>query len=105
MKKFLDNKVTVEESVERNEKLRPPAITICSTNGWVRGTKISEMNGYFKLFCGNESTSDGFLACVENQTIGFNDLVISATQGNRAYLERDLSDFKFWTWDMSFPVQ
>ena len=102
MKKFLDNKVTVEESVERNEKLRPPAITICSTNGWVRGTKISEMNGYFKLFCGNESTSDGFLACVKSNTIGFNDLVISATHGHKG---RNLSDTKFWTWDMSFPVQ
>ena len=102
MKKFLDNKVTVEESVERNEKLRPPAITICSTNGWVRDTKISEMNGYFKLFCGKESTSDAFLACVKRSTIGFNDLVISATHGHKG---RDLPYFKFWTWDISFPVQ
>ena len=103
MKKFLDYKVTVEESLERNEKLRPPAITICPSVGWVGTNRSPTLYGNFKMHCGNESTSDGFHACVENRTVGFNDLVISAFHG--AEKVRDLSDFKFWTWDLSYPAQ
>ena len=95
------------------EFLSPNSVTfcnssICSELGWINS---SVMNGNFKLHCANESTSEGFLACVENRTFGFKDLVFSASHGqvydggSLEYFKKNLSDFKFWTWDMSVPAQ
>ena len=82
--------------------------SICSEHGWINSPVV---NGNFKLHCTNESTSEGFLACVENRTFGFKDLVFSASHGqvydggSLEYFKKNLSDFKFWTWDMSDPAQ
>ena len=97
----------MEESVEKNDRLRPPSITICSTVGWVGGNNSPalELDGNFKVHCPNEITLEGFLACIEQKTFNFSDLVVSAFHGSsQKYIQKDLSDFKYWTWDMSLPA-
>ena len=87
-------KVTVEESLERNEKLRPPVIAICPLPGWVD-------YGGFRVNCRNASTPAGFHACMEDQTISFDKVVLGAYHGWD--IKANLSDFKYWSWYMSFP--
>ena len=91
-------KVTVEESVEQNDKLKPPAITVCSIPGWHGSSGSQEFYGFYKRECKNETTSEGFFACIENRTFSFSELVLNAGKGLGSDKE-DLSDFKFWTWD------
>ena len=90
-------KVTVEESLERNEKLRPPVIAVCPLPGWVNGIHSPHP---IRDYCQNESTSAGFHACIENQTFSFDEVVIAARHG---WDNWNLSDFKYWSWYMSFP--
>ena len=79
----------MEESVERNEKLRPPVIAICPFPGWIGG-----------YHCQNESTSAGFHACLENQTLDFDSIVLEAGHGFNFNI--NLSDFKYWSWYKGF---
>ena len=88
--------------MEKNEKLRLPAVTLCTYPGWVNSTS-SQSSGYFKWKCPNATNSEDFSTCINNQTYSFNDLVISATHGASMDVQKNLSDFKLWTWDMSVP--
>ena len=45
------------ESLEGNEKLKLPAVTVCVFPGWVNGSSLSNV---YKGKCQNESTADGF---------------------------------------------
>ena len=84
------------ESVEGNEKLRLPAITVCAFPGWANGSSTSDV---YKGKCQNESTAAGFFSCIKSKTFKLNDLVDYATHGYKS-----LYDFKLWTWDMTLPV-
>ena len=91
------------ESVEKNDKLRLPAVTVCAIPGWTK--RISKGAGAYKEECQNVTTAQGFSSCVKNKTFSFNDLVVSAARGdNGTENEKDLSDFNLWTWDMTFPA-
>ena len=89
--------------MEKNDKLRLPAVTVCAIPGWTK--RISMGAGAYKEECQNVTTAYGFLSCIKNKTFSFNDLVINATRGNYGTEnEKDLSDFNLWTWDMTFPA-
>ena len=60
------------ESVEGNEKLRLPAITVCAFPGWANGSMTCDV---YKGKCQNESTSAGFFSCIKSKTFKFKDLV------------------------------
>ena len=83
------------DSLERNEKLRLPAVTVCAFPGWANGSSVK---GVYKGKCQNESSAGGFFSCIKSKTFNFNDLIVYATH---AY--KKLSDFKLWTWDMTVP--
>ena len=99
---FNSYQVTLEESKEKNEKLRLPAVTLCTYPGWVN-SRSSQSSGYFKWKCPNATTADEFLTCIKKQTYSFGDLVKSATHGVSTDVQKNLSDFKLWTWDMTVP--
>ena len=91
------------ESVEKNDKLRLPAVTVCAIPGWTNRTSMRA--GAYKEECQNVTTAAGFSSIIKNKTFSFNDLVINATRGNYGTEnKKDLSDFNLWTWDMTFPA-
>ena len=92
------------ESVEKNDKLRLPAVTVCAIPGWTKRTSMR--TGAYKEECQNVSTAQGFSSCIKNKTFSFKDLVVSASRGvlNGTENKKDLSDFNLWTWDMTFPA-
>ena len=67
------------------------------------GSELSIENGFFKKYCGNETTAEGFFACIEDRTFNFSHLVPYATQGSDPGYLKNISYFKFWTWSMSWP--
>ena len=79
------------ESLEGNEKLRLPAVTVCAIPGWVNGSGLSNV---YKGKCQNESTADGFFSCIKTKTFGLN---VSAFHGYTS-----LSDI--WTWDTTLAL-
>ena len=70
------------ESVERNKKLRLPAVTVCAFPGWTNYNSRQYVGAYVKM-CQNESTSEGFSSCIKNKTLSFKELVLDATHGQR----------------------
>ena len=88
--------------MEQNDKLRLPAITVCPFPGW-RGSSGYLYHDIYKRGCKNENTSEGFFSCIENKTFSFSELVFGAVKGLGSDQEKDLSDFKFWTWNMGWP--
>ena len=100
-----DLQVTLVESVEKNEKLRFPAITLCVIPGWANWPGDARFVGVYKRQCQNETTAERFLGCIKNNTFSFKDLVVSASHGYPfTNTFKNLSDFSFWTWDMTVAV-
>ena len=93
----------MEESSEKNERFRLPAVTVCAYPGWVN-PRSTRYDGFFKQQCQNETTAEGFGLCIKNKTFSFKDLVVSATHGTNIETRKNLSDFNLWTWDMTVPV-
>ena len=95
-----DLQVTLTESVEKNDKLRLPAVTVCAIPGLTKRKSVRA--GAYKKECQNVTTAQGFSSCFKNS---FNDLVVSASRGvYGTENKKDLSDFNLWTWDMTFPI-
>ena len=87
--------------MEKNEKLRFPAITLCAFPGWTNYSS-TKFNGVYKRKCQNETTAEGFFGSIKNKTFSFKDLIVSATRGNAfSKTSKNISDFSFWTWDMT----
>ena len=95
--------MTIIESVERNEELRLPAVTVCAFPGWTNYNSRQYVGAYVKM-CQNESTAEGFSSCIKNKTFSFKELVLDATHGTNTDNHKNLSDFNVWTWDMTLPV-
>ena len=67
MEKFLAQKVSIEESIEENDGLKSPAISICpNAPGW-KSKKSSGFKGNIKRECQNEVNAKGFRECVEKK--------------------------------------
>ena len=102
LKKFLAQKVSFEESTEENKDLKPPAITLCARVPAWKGSRHIGMEGHFKRQCPNETDTQGFRTCMENQTFGFDELVEKTVRGFGPRQE-DIS-LDYWTWDMPLPA-
>ena len=90
------------ESVEKNDKLRLPAVTVCAIPGWTNRTSMRA--GAYKEECQNVTSAQGFSSCIKNKTFSFDDLIVSAALAPTTENKTDLSDFKLWTWDMTVGV-
>ena len=76
-----NEQVTVTESEEKNEKLRLPAVTVCSFPAWVNTSGLEQSThpiGNYKWKCPNGTTAEDFSTCIRKKTFDFNDLVKSA---------------------------
>ena len=104
IKRFLDEEVIINESVEKHNALRPPVITICP-NKWKTesATPQAETNNY-ERHCGNATTTEDYEACVINKTYGFEEMIQSATRGAFDRVVEDVTDPQLWTWDVTLAA-
>ena len=100
IKRFLDDKVIINESIEKHNSLRLPAITICPKK-WKSALQVD--SNHYERHCGNASTAEDYMTCVTNKTYGFEEIVQSATRGSRQIVE-DSTNPKLWTWDVTFAA-
>ena len=103
IKKFFDNEITVTESVEKKDSLKPPAITVCPER-WKPDTPPILPKGHYRRNCGGANSTKDFEACVENKTFGFNEVIVSATQGYLSNTVMNLSDPQLWTSDLTLVL-
>ena len=78
-----NQQVAFTESEEKNEKLRLPAVTVCSFPAWVNTSGLEQSTryiGYYKWKCPNGTTAEDFATCIRKKTFDFNDLVKSASR-------------------------
>ena len=103
IKRFLDEEVIIHESVEKQDALRPPAITICPQH-WKIESEPHLDTAHYENHCGNASTAEDYEACVTNKTYSFEEMVQSAIRGAFDRVEEDLTDPELWTWDVTFAA-
>ena len=107
IKKFLDDEVIINESVEKHNSLRPPAITICPRKWKPESMPVIDTT-YYENYCGYASTplttAEDYMACVTNKTYGFEEMVQSATRGFSHNAEENFTDARLWTWDLTLAV-
>ena len=98
--RFCASEITVNESVEQKQALKPPAITICPQVGWKNSNTSTEAG--FKVNCEKANSAEKFWNCLEEKTYNFSEIVLSATHGLPDFPDRkvkNLSDEKqFWKW-------
>ena len=100
LKKFLANKVIVNEFVTKNISLKPPAITIC-TQKWKNQSSPVMPVGNYRKHCKDASGAEEFSDCVANKTFGLNEVIENVTQGVGF---KELADPKLWTSDMTLTT-
>ena len=100
LKKFLANKVIVNEFVTNNISLKPPAITIC-TQKWKNQSSPVMPVGNYRKHCKDASGAEEFSDCVANKTFGLNEVIENVTQGVGF---KELADPKLWTSDMTLTT-
>ena len=94
--KYLASEITVTESIEQEQALRPPAITICPQVGW-KNSKAD--NASFRVHCEHANNADMFWECLEDKTYDFDEIILSASHGQPMHLVKNLSwDEQIWTW-------
>ena len=81
IKRFLDKEVIIQESVEKHNALRPPAITICPKQWKTESVPQADFTHY-ERHCGNASMAEDYEACVTNKTYSFEEMVRSAVTSN-----------------------
>ena len=93
--KFLTGEITVSETFEQKEALKPPAITICPQVGWKNSS--TAISAGFGESCKLSKSAEQFWKCLETNTFNFNEVVLSATHGvpNGTNLTEGK---KLWTW-------
>ena len=101
IKRFLDNKVIIHESVEKHNALKPPAITICPKK-WKTERAPTVDAAHYENHCSNASTTEDYVSCVTNNTYGFKDMIQHATHGFSNV--EDLTDPQLWSWDLTFAA-
>ena len=102
IKRFLDDKVIINESIEKHNSLRLPAITICPKK-WKIENATQADSTHYERHCGNASTAEDYMTCVTNKTYSLEEIVQSATRGLRQIVE-DSTNPKLWTWDVTFAA-
>ena len=108
LEKFLARKVSIEESMEENNGLKSPAISICPNAPAWKSRKTSGFKGNIKRECQNEVNAKGFRECVEKKAYSIEDLVRGTRQGlpepgNDDYIQKKIINDSQWIWDMYLP--
>ena len=103
IKRFFDKEITVTESVEKKDSLKPPAITVCPER-WKPDIPPILPFGHYKNKCRGANNTKDFEECVENKTFGFNELIVSARQGLLSNIVKNLSDPRLWTSDLTLVL-
>ena len=103
LKKFLANKVIVNEFVTKNISLKPPAITICPQK-WKNQPSPMTAIGNYRKNCENANGANDFSDCVANKTFGFDEVILFAQQGIEDVSAIKLSDPNLWTSDMTLTT-
>ena len=103
IKRFLDQKIIINESVEKYNALRPPVITICPKK-WKQDSVPHADTTKYERYCGNASTAEDYEACVTNETYGFKEIIQNATRGIWLSGVDNLTDPQLWTWDVTFTA-
>ena len=108
MEKFLARKVSIEESMEENNGLKSPAISICPNAPAWKSRRSSGFKGNIKRECQNEVNAKGFRECVEKKAYSIEDLVRGTVQGlpepgNDDFIPKTINKDSQWIWDMYLP--